>query len=75
VHNSPKCGNNVKPTSKKRFNCHSSEKEALVDMIQKDKRTGISKGDMETYKDLNKQLPDPFPSNKVRGPESHPNRN
>lgn len=29
---------------------------------------------MEAYKALNKELPDPFPENKVRGPEEHPNR-
>ena len=52
----------------KRF---SSEKEALVDMAKADKRTGITSGDMQAYKDLNKELPDPFPTNKVRGPESH----
>lgn len=52
----------------------SKEKQALVDMAKADKRMGLSKADMETYKDLNKQLPDPFPANKVRGPEIHPNR-
>ena len=31
--------------------------------------------DMQAYKDLNKELTDPFPTNKVRGPESHPDRN
>ncbi len=30
---------------------------------------------MQAYKDLNKELTDPFPTNKVRGPESHPDRN
>jgi hypothetical protein len=52
----------------KRF---SDEKSALVDMAKGDKRTGISEGDMQAYKDLNKELPDPFPSDMVRGPESH----
>ncbi|MEM6290963.1 MAG: RHS repeat-associated core domain-containing protein [Myxococcota bacterium] len=55
----------------KRF---SSEKQALVDMAKKDKKTGITPDDMKAYKDLNLELPDPFPSNKVRGPEAHPNR-
>ena len=52
----------------------SKEKQALVDMAKKDKKTGMTKGDMQAYKDLNKELRDPFPSNKVRGPEAHPNR-
>jgi uncharacterized protein RhaS with RHS repeats len=55
----------------KRF---SDEKQALVDMAKQDKRTGISAEDMQAYKDLNRDLPDPFPSNKVRGPEVHPGR-
>ncbi|TCV93166.1 hypothetical protein EC912_10526 [Luteibacter rhizovicinus] len=49
----------------------SSEKKALVDMAKADKRTGITSADMQAYKDLNRDLPDPFPSNKVRGPEAH----
>jgi RHS repeat-associated protein len=52
----------------KRF---SKDKEALVDMAQADKRKGITKEDMQAYKELNGQLPDPFPESKVRGPESH----
>jgi hypothetical protein len=40
-------------------------------MAKGDKRTGITEGDMDAYKELNDQLPDPFPSNKVRGPEAH----
>ena len=55
----------------KRF---SKEKQALVDMAKKDKKTGMTSGDMQAYKDLNKGLPDPFPANKVRGPEVHPPR-
>jgi RHS repeat-associated protein len=51
------------------------EKEALVDMAKKDKRKGISEGDMEAYKELNKDLSDPFPDDQVRGPETHPKRN
>ena len=67
------CCHAPKATSRKvpRF---SSEKQALVDMAKADKRKGITPGDMKAYKDLNKELPDPFPSNKVRGPEMHPNR-
>lgn len=53
---------------------HSEEKEALVGMAKKDKKTGISKGDMDGYIDLNKELPDPFDERQVRGPEAHPNR-
>jgi RHS repeat-associated protein len=49
----------------------SKEKQALVEMAKADKKAGITSADMEAYKDLNKQLPDPFPSNKVRGPEAH----
>lgn len=52
----------------------SKDKQALVDMAKKDKKTGMTKEDMQAYKDLNKELPDPFPTNKVRGPEVHPNR-
>lgn len=52
----------------------SKEKQALVDMAKADKRAGITKADMQAYKDLNKQLSDPFPANKVRGPEVHTNR-
>ncbi|EMO30173.1 hypothetical protein LEP1GSC170_0361, partial [Leptospira interrogans serovar Bataviae str. HAI135] len=33
------------------------------------------KDDMKAYKDLNKELSDPFPTNKVRGPEKHEGRN
>jgi hypothetical protein len=29
---------------------------------------------MKAYKDLNKELPDPFPGKQVRGPEVHPGR-
>lgn len=49
----------------------SSEKQALVDMAKSDKRKGITSEDMQAYKDLNKDLPDPFPVDKVRGPEAH----
>lgn len=49
----------------------SKEKQSLVEMANGDKKTGITPGDMKAYKDLNKELPDPFPSNKVRGPEAH----
>ncbi|MBW1982133.1 MAG: RHS repeat-associated core domain-containing protein [Deltaproteobacteria bacterium] len=53
----------------------SDEKKALLDMAKEDKKKGgITLGDMEAYKELNKDLPDPFPSNKVRGPEIHQNR-
>ncbi|EMM86577.1 virulence plasmid 65kDa B protein [Leptospira santarosai str. 2000027870] len=56
----------------KRF---SKEKQALVEMAKKDKEKGITKDDMKAYKDLNKELSDPFPTNKVRGPEKHEGRN
>ncbi len=57
-------------------NCRdSSERQALVAMAKQDKKTGMSADDMQAYKDLNKELTDPFPTNKVRGPESHPDRN
>ena len=49
-------------------------KQALVDMAKADKRTGISEADMQAYKDLNKELPDPFPAKMVRGAEAHPDR-
>lgn len=43
----------------------SKEKQALVDM---------ARADMDAYKELNRQLPDPLPGNKVRGPKAHPSR-
>jgi len=49
----------------------SKEKQALVEMAKGDKKTGMTSGDMQAYKDLNKGLPDSFPTNKVRGPEAH----
>ena len=49
----------------------SKEKQALVEMAKADKRSGITPEDMEAYKELNKELPDPFPANQVRGPEAH----
>ena len=33
-----------------------------MDMAKRDKETGMTSGDMQAYKDLNKELPDPFPS-------------
>ena len=56
------------PRGAKQF---SKDKQALVDMAKADKRKGITPADMQAYKDLNKGLPDPCPSNKVRGPEAH----
>lgn len=57
------------------LNCgakNSPGKAALVDIAQQGKKTGgISKGDMQAYKDLNNELPDPFPEGGVRGPEKH----
>ena len=47
-------------------------------MAKKDKKTGITEADAQAYKDLNKELPDPFREDgpgSVRGPEQHPNRN
>lgn len=49
----------------------SKEKQDLVEMAKGDKKNAITKADMDAYKDLNQQLPDPFPANKVRGPEAH----
>ena len=43
-------------------------------MAKADKKQGIIPGDMEAYKELNAGLPDPFASDKVRGPEMHPGR-
>jgi RHS repeat-associated protein len=48
------------------------EKQALVEMAKLDKKLGMTPEDMQAYKDLNQSLPDPFPTNKVRGPEVHP---
>jgi RHS repeat-associated protein len=52
----------------------SREKQMLVDMAKADKKRGISRADMQAYKDLNAELPDPFPKGQVRGPETHPSR-
>ena len=43
-------------------------------MAKRDKKTGMTTGDMDAYKDLNKELPDPFPERQVHGPERHPSR-
>jgi len=40
-------------------------------MAKADKRKGISSADMHAYKDLNRELPDPFTGKQVRGPEVH----
>lgn len=49
----------------------SSEKQALVEMAKADKKAGMTSADIQAYKELNKQLPDPFPTETVRGPELH----
>ena len=49
----------------------SKEKRSLIEMAKADKKRGITSADMSAYKDLNKKLPDPFPADKVRGPEAH----
>jgi RHS repeat-associated protein len=64
-------GSGADQSPSKRF---SKEKEALVDMAQKDKKTGMTSGDMQAYKDLNSELDDPFKDGQVHGPEKHPNR-
>jgi RHS repeat-associated protein len=53
----------------------SKEKQALVEMAKADKRRGITQADMDTYKELNKGLPDPFPDGAVRGWEAHESGN
>lgn len=40
----------------------SEEKQALVDMAKADKRSGMTTADMDAYKQPNKELSDPFPS-------------
>lgn len=52
----------------------SKEKDALVQMAKRDKQLarsngGITTKDMQDYKNLNKELKDPFPDEKMRGPE------
>ena len=53
----------------------SKPKQDLVEMAKNDKKAGgITSGDMQAYIDLNKELPDPFPSSKVRFDKNgHPN--
>jgi hypothetical protein len=58
----------LEPAQAKTF---SKDKQALVEMAKTDKKTGMTKADMDVYKDLNQQLTDPFSTNKVRGPEAH----
>ena len=41
-------------------------------MAKMDKKLGMTRKDMQAYKDLDKQLKDPFPTDKVRGPEFSP---
>ena len=50
----------------------SIDKQALVSMAKEDKKIGITPADMQAYKDLNRTLTDPYPTNLVRGPEMHP---
>jgi RHS repeat-associated protein len=66
AHSAPSSARQCDPS--KRF---SPAKQALVDMAKGDKRTGMTPGDMQAYKDLNKELPDPFGDDQVRGPEAH----
>ena len=53
---------------------YSREKQALVDMAKKDKRTGVTQADMDAYKALNKELKDPFLDRDIRGLERHKKR-
>lgn len=53
---------------------HSQPKRDLVEMAKTDKTTGVTREDMKAYEDLNKELPDPFPPNRVRVDEGHPGR-
>ncbi len=55
----------------KRF---SKEKEVLVAMAKADKKNGITRADMDAYRELNRQLPDPFPGNMVRLDPGHSGR-
>lgn len=48
---------------------HTREQSDLIDMAQRDKKTGISQGDAEAYRELGKES-----GVRVRGPEVHPNR-
>jgi hypothetical protein len=62
-------------TARKSEKAFSAEKQALVEMAKLDKKLGgMTPGDMDAYKDLNKGLSDAFPKNQVRGPEAHPLR-
>lgn len=40
-------------------------------MAKMDKRLGMTSADMQAYKDLNRDLRDPFSTAKVRGSEAH----
>ena len=44
------------------------------EVVRSENRNGVSAEDMQAYKQLNQELADPFPSNKVREPEVHPGR-
>jgi len=43
-------------------------------MAKSDKMKGATREDMKAYQELNDELPDPIPANKVRVDEGHPNR-
>lgn len=46
-----------------------AEQSALIDMAKRDKRSGVTPGDAQAYKELGKEVGVP-----IRGPEVHPNR-
>ena len=52
----------------------SAERAALVAMARSDARNGATRADMRAYQELNAQLPDPFPANRIRVDEGHLNR-
>jgi RHS repeat-associated protein len=53
---------------------HSQERRDLIEMAKSDKMKGATREDMKAYQELNDELPDPIPANKVRVDEGHPNR-
>ncbi|PRH81414.1 hypothetical protein C6N40_12900 [Arenimonas caeni] len=67
----PGAGDLAGKALKKAAKVFSKEKQALVEMAKADKRTGMTEADMKAYQELNSELPDPFPPEKVRGPEAH----
>jgi hypothetical protein len=52
--------------------CWSEGRQILEGMAKVDKHRGVTRADVEAYKDLNRTLPDPIPIEKIRVDPGHP---